>query len=502
MNDTSNNNPCREGAPSAAIATVTPDGDQERLNELKHEYERYAGDHAEQASIMAEIGLIHVRRGETARAMKSFGQSLDDARLDGNQAMISRALESLGALHARIGEYPAALEYYHECIRLLGDQGDLTIVGTTWMEIGTIHGEMQEFDRALDCFRRSAEAFRSGGHHFLDVRASVNIANVMVAQGDPGNALGEMLRVLLIVETLGDRVGIAEALLTIGAIHEQLGGTDSALDHYHRALTIARNTGNILLSARAALQVGRCYASVGRPGEGIDVIESAIPLAETAGDLQLQYQLHQAAAAACEATSDISAAYLHLKEYTVLFNEYTRLNREDLLAEIQVRFDIEQSERERERFRNEAIRLRQDVVEKNRELTELTLSLVQKSEFLDDLKRQLQEFVNASGARAEALAHPILKELENSNADSDWRLFEFQFEQVHQDFLKRLAEQFASLTPMELKICVLTRAELATKDIARLMSLSVRSIQNHRYRLRKKLRMNSEEHLETFLAGI
>ncbi len=478
--------------------------DDDRLADLKKEYERYQEDPAEQAGIMAEIGLLHARNGETARALKAFRQSLDDARMGSEPGAAALALESLGALHARIGEYPAALEYYHECIRLLGDNGDPTIVGTTWMEMGVIYGQMDDLDRALECFQRSADLFRSGHHHFLEVRASVNIANVLVARGEPGEALEEMLRVLLTVEALGDRTGIAEALLTTGMIHERLGGSESALDHYNRARTIARNTGNSVLIARAALRAGLCTVEIGDPGEALQIIEEAIPHADTTGDYQLRYQMHEAAAAAGEAIGDIASAYEHLKQYVHLFEVYSRMNREELMAELQVRFDIEQTKRERERYRDEAVRLRQEVSDKNRELTELALSLVQKSELLDDLKKQLQDLLTSTtnGAVPDALARPLLDELESRNVDEGWRLFEGQFEKVHQDYLKRLTERFPSLTPMELKISALTRVDLATKDIARLLNLSIRNIQNHRYRLRKKLGLSPDEHLETFLAGV
>lgn len=486
------------------IGQKPPVGTEFRLDELKKEYERYQDDPAEQAGIMAEIGLLHARNGEIARALKAFRQGLDDARHGGEPAATALALESLGALHARIGEYPAALEYYHECIRLLGDTGDPTIVGTTWMEMGVVYGQMEDLDRALECFQRSVGIFRTGHHHFLEVRATVNIANVLVARGEPGQALEEMLRVLLTVEALGDRTGIAEALLTTGMIHERLGGSESALDHYNRARTIARNTGNSALIARAALRAGLCTIEIGDPAEGLRVIEEAIPHADTTGDYQLRYQMHEAAAAAGEAMGEIRSAYEHLKQYVRLFEAYSRMNRDELVAELQVRFDIEQTKRERERYRDEALRLRQEVTDKNRELTELALSLVQKSELLDDLKTQLQELLTstANGTVPDSLARPLLDELESRNVDEGWRLFEGQFEKVHQDYLKRLTERFPSLTPMELKISALTRVDLATKDIARLLNLSVRNIQNHRYRLRKKLGLSPEEHLETFLAGV
>ncbi|MDW8438092.1 MAG: LuxR C-terminal-related transcriptional regulator, partial [Chloroherpetonaceae bacterium] len=73
---------------------------------------------------------------------------------------------------------------------------------------------------------------------------------------------------------------------------------------------------------------------------------------------------------------------------------------------------------------------------------------------------------------------------------------------LNPDFSKRLLARCASLTPAEVKVAEMARANLRTKDIASLMRVSVRTIETHRDHLRKKLRLKKGQSLATFLQTI
>ena len=60
------------------------------------------------------------------------------------------------------------------------------------------------------------------------------------------------------------------------------------------------------------------------------------------------------------------------------------------------------------------------------------------------------------------------------------------FDQVYEDFTKRLREKFPNLTPNDVKLCAYLRMNLSTKEIAPLLNISIRGVEIHRYRLRKK----------------
>jgi DNA-binding CsgD family transcriptional regulator len=58
---------------------------------------------------------------------------------------------------------------------------------------------------------------------------------------------------------------------------------------------------------------------------------------------------------------------------------------------------------------------------------------------------------------------------------------------------------FPGLTHSELQICALIRLNFSSKDIARLVTLSVATIDSTRSHIRKKLNLDVKDNLTTFL---
>jgi len=83
--------------------------------------------------------------------------------------------------------------------------------------------------------------------------------------------------------------------------------------------------------------------------------------------------------------------------------------------------------------------------------------------------------------------------------NNEWQSFELNIQEIHQDFIKRLSEQYPNLTAKDLKLCVFLRMNLSTKEIAPLMHLNYRSIELQRYRLRKKMLISPEINLNKFM---
>ncbi len=83
--------------------------------------------------------------------------------------------------------------------------------------------------------------------------------------------------------------------------------------------------------------------------------------------------------------------------------------------------------------------------------------------------------------------------------DESWEQFTQHFDQVHGDFLARIKESYPDITPQETKLAAYLRMNLTTKNIAQLINISVRGVEIGRYRLRKKLNLNREVNLTSFL---
>ena len=90
----------------------------------------------------------------------------------------------------------------------------------------------------------------------------------------------------------------------------------------------------------------------------------------------------------------------------------------------------------------------------------------------------------------------LLRRIDNHLSSHDeWKIFETHFEQGHETFMKNLKNRYPDLTPGDMRLCAFLRMNLASKEIAPLMGISVRGVENHRYRLRSKLGLEHDENL-------
>lgn len=169
-----------------------------------------------------------------------------------------------------------------------------------------------------------------------------------------------------------------------------------------------------------------------------------------------------------------------------------------LLAE---RLVFEQKMREQELFR-EAIaskeKLEQEVHLKSRELAHSAMSLVRKNEVLTDLKSKLHEMF-----KGDSRAKEILTQInEHIESDQDWDSFVEVFNHVHDDFFKKIQLKYPDLTPGDLKLAAYLRLNLSTKEIAPLLNISVRGLENKRYRLRKKMDLPEDVNLTEYIMNL
>ena len=91
----------------------------------------------------------------------------------------------------------------------------------------------------------------------------------------------------------------------------------------------------------------------------------------------------------------------------------------------------------------------------------------------------------------------LVNDIEKNN--SNWEQFVSHFDEVNNDFLKKLKLKFPKLSKTDLKVCAYLQLNLSSKEIAQLMNISVRGVEIARYRLRKKLNLETEQNLNDFL---
>ena len=133
---------------------------------------------------------------------------------------------------------------------------------------------------------------------------------------------------------------------------------------------------------------------------------------------------------------------------------------------------------------------------KNKELTVSALQLVEKDEFLWELKSKLKgdsRDINLSEI------NKILKSISISS-QQNWDEFKMRFSAVNEGFYQKLKSKYPKLTPADLKLCALIKLNLSSKEIAKLLGIKVESAHSSRYMLRKKMNLSRDVNLEEFIS--
>jgi len=162
----------------------------------------------------------------------------------------------------------------------------------------------------------------------------------------------------------------------------------------------------------------------------------------------------------------------------------------------------ESKERELIRLRNE--KLHAELSHKSQELANSTMAIIKKNEFLMDLKEALKMQKEELGSRyPDKYHHRLVKKIDqNISSMDDWKVFEFHFEKAHEKFLQKLRAKYPQLSHSDLRLCAYLRMNLSSKEIAPLLRISYRGVENHRYRLRKKLHLKKEVDLTDFMLSV
>jgi len=170
--------------------------------------------------------------------------------------------------------------------------------------------------------------------------------------------------------------------------------------------------------------------------------------------------------------------------------------------ELKHQIELEKTEKKLIQIKNE--KLESEIEYKNSELASSAMNLVQKKEFILKIKDTLKHL---NKNEKESLDSQELKKLlrslaEEEKLNDEWEQFSIHFNNVHGDFLVKLSDRYPALKAHELKLCAYLRMNLSSKEIAQLMSISVRGVEISRYRLRKKLNISTETNLFQYLLEI
>jgi len=164
--------------------------------------------------------------------------------------------------------------------------------------------------------------------------------------------------------------------------------------------------------------------------------------------------------------------------------------------------ELDRNEKEIVRLQNE--KLEADVNYKNKELSTMTMHLVQRGKVLAKIKEVISTVIKNHdiSESSPSFRHLIrlIRDVEKKDQELDH--LSVHFNHVNTEFFNKLKDLYPDLSQNDLKFCAYLSMNLSSKEMAQLMNVTIKAIEVGRYRLRKKLQLKPETNLYEFLIEI
>ena len=505
-----------------------------------------------QASVYNFIGNSYFQKGNFPKAMECYYKGLGVARETGNNKTMAAILGNLGNTYIKQGNYPQALEYYFKALNLTQQTGNREGMASHLSNLAIAYEEQGNYEQALAYNFKSLKIAEEVGSKYIISHTLDNIGVIYDKQGKFDSALAYQFNALKI----GLEIGKHENLTDIGNTYGDQGNYPKALEYYNKALTEAKGAQDEDAMANLYSNIGGIYTRLKEYKASKSFLDSALTLSKKVGDKIFIKNTYHALCVLDSATGSYKTSYENYEKYIAyrdsLINQesvkritqmeisYRYEKREDSIIAEHEKADIiksaeikrknivtnssivisvltlllamllinqQQIKRKRDKiiFEKEKQYIENELENSKTMLGEYVKSIVEKNNLIEQFKTDLEGVKNLK--EKEGDDEKRIEQLEYLNkitilTEDDWNRFKELFEQVYKGFFIRLKEKLPNLTQAETRLICLTKLKLDTKHMAAIIGVSSATIEQTRYRLRKKLNLSKDESLSHIIESI
>jgi tetratricopeptide (TPR) repeat protein/DNA-binding CsgD family transcriptional regulator len=438
-------------------------------------------DYSNQIKVWNSLGNIYLLTGELEKCLNAFNQCTILCKKTHNRNWEAISYGSTGNAYFDMGNYEVALDYFLKSLRLKQrlNISDPMILNN----IANVYFALNAYEKALKNYLKGLKISRDVKNANLEATILDNIGFSYFKLDDTEKALEYAAESLKICQAMGFK-GIATGTLNkIGTYHQETGNLQKALAYYQQSLELCETIGFKYGAAHNLFSIGTVQIQQKQHENAFASLEDALDLTEEIKIKDLVYKIHEELSRLYQQTGDLENALHHHRQFHQIKEEVFNENSDKHIRALQIRFETEQKEKELEIYRLKT-------QQQTRKLAALARRLSEKNELIRHLQQQASEL----GTDTKISVETLLEHLQETQSTiENWHQFQEEFDQVYPEFIPRLTDAYPDLTRQEIRICALIKIGLTSKEIAKILFISKRSVDSHRYNIRKKLNLSSKQ---------
>lgn len=414
------------------------------------------------------------------------------------------ALTNYGNIMEKLGDYNESLSVYQKALEQTRYSAHYaTQKGVILNQIGELNRLQGNLEKAAENYRASKNLFEQQGitGYYIAVVA-MNLGDVErdlhyfdIASELYETALGNL-------KETDDVSTKAEVIARQGELLFLQGNYNAAIPMLEQALEQAQSVSAFEVVVRV-LRISGSVMLKKNAKNAQNYLTRALLIAEERNLKTEEQLIHKELSSFYRLYGDTALALHHFEKFHNLKQEIFSAEADRRLKNLQIVHEVEKFKGQLQESDQTIRLLKNELDEKTSELNAMALRILEKKEFMEMIENGLQKIIEANPDKKDIVAKNLLNTLRSDQSlKKNWQEFTEQFMIVHKEFIGYLLRCYPDISPAEIKVCVLLRLSLGTKEIADLLSLSIRTVESHRMRIRKKLGLGEHDSITTFLISL
>lgn len=498
-----------------------------------------------QGDININIGNIYYYKANYDTTEYYYNKALTAYKTGNDTPKLFKCYRNLSLIAKKNREYDKATDLLFKALTIAEQNKQSLDVATTYNSIAILYMAIKEKQKAIVYYKKALQVLDKLPYKKLRAQINTNLVNVYVENDDHKLALKHAQIALKLFSELKDTASVALVHNNIGNIYNSSANYDSAVQHLTIAKKLAEQVGENSVVARAVNNLAHSYILKKQYKKANTL------LLENLADIKSQNKSESLE----PCLNNLYFTYYHLGNYHEALNYYLQLDslqdsvyqkaKLATIHELEIKYETEKNKREIEQQATSIAMLQKDkklysivaillavialfvvlyirsrsrqkilqqqienkslsdkVVARDKELLTTTLSMAHKNELIGEIKQRLDKIQQGGysiGATVKEVSNLI--EIDELH-EKEWETFIKLFKDLHPDFIKNLINACPQLNQYDIRLCSLLRLNLTNQELKNILNISTTSLTSARYRLRKKLNIDSKTDLVVFLTQL
>lgn len=493
------------------------------------------------------LGVYYNITSDYKKALKQFDLATELYNKVGDKRYLSLVYNNMSIANRNLGKLTEALENQMASLKLKEalELSPEDIAPSYW-NIANIHGDIKNYKESNLWYEKAISIYKDLGYEGDVIALEYGLALNYKDMDSLDLAMPYFERYIDHARKNNIHNALAGGLDIIGGIKMQQGDLDQAEAYYLESLDLAEKHGEKSLPGLLYRRLAKLYLRKGLENKALDYAKRALQNSEETGVDKKKITDYLVLSDIYKSKGNYRLAYENYTKYHELNDSILSTENIAKINELEVRYQTEKKEQDllieknkvqileqkaeisknqkflllgsllallvisflivsniRQKLKRQKLlkeKLDRELDFKKQELLAFTTQLVQKNDMLEQLKSEIA-LLSSSNVVTETRSYDkLIRTIETSlNDDTSWRSFMKRFEEVHPGFSKKVSSQYPDLTNNDIRLLSLIKMNLSSKEIAKLLNISLEGIKKARYRIRKKLDMESQESLDNFI---